>query len=199
MSDEGGGGMSDEPNCIDWYWVEPIYNGNGNMIGEVWTYLNRICSTTGGGNGSSGGENEQELTFVWGIVDDSDGSNTLLSIDSAGNEKHNINWTCYKINGNQLLFQSYERVTIGRYGYSNYYWIEGTQHENITPNGSLDNGESAELLLNVATDLSTPEYAQMELSVKEKRTITLNNRTTVKTSGPVTARSRAWPLSRFGH
>ncbi|MFA6276948.1 MAG: hypothetical protein WC622_09370 [Pedobacter sp.] len=123
----------------------------------------------------------------------------MLSIDTAGNEVHNINWTCYKINGNQLLFQSYEKVSIGRYGYSNYYWISGVQHQNITPAGDLGTGQSAELLLNSATDVSTTEYAQMELSVKERRTIIQNNKTNVKTSGPVTARSRAWPLSRFGH
>ncbi|MFD0940028.1 hypothetical protein [Pedobacter boryungensis] len=48
------------PTCTDWYWIEPIYDGNGNKIGEVWTYLNRTCSTTGGGDGGGGNNPSDE-------------------------------------------------------------------------------------------------------------------------------------------
>lgn len=191
--------------CIDWYLTTYMYDEWGNIV-EILSeiYLYTTCPEEGGGGG--GGvdpdpEPEPEPTFTWGEVDDSDGFNTLLSIDTVGSEIHNINWTCYKINGNQLWFQSYEKVYIKKINavVTDMYQFDKTVHQNITATGELDSGQSAELLLNVATDLSTPEYAQMELSVKERRTITQNNKTTVKISGSATARSKAWSLSRFGH
>ncbi|MFD0939935.1 hypothetical protein [Pedobacter boryungensis] len=58
MSDEGGGGMSDEPQCTYWYLVETFWYSDGTIAYTTETYLYKTCSSTNGdgtGNGSGTG------------------------------------------------------------------------------------------------------------------------------------------------
>ncbi|NQX31802.1 hypothetical protein HQN85_08700 [Pedobacter boryungensis] len=193
MSDEGGGGMSDEPTCTDWYWVEPIYDGNGNIIGEVWTYLNRTCSTTGGGDGGSGSENEPEPIVEFGEADDTPIGATIE--ESSSEQKIvNVSWYCYKVNGKNLRFKSYEKVKIEPPIMGTQWLVADITHTSMSPEGSIE-GQGISPILNWSQGETTMNsaWAKMKLNFKDKRTYYWKGILRTRYSPDINA-ARAWGI-----
>lgn len=158
----------DETLCIDWYLIETITWPDGYVSVEE-TYLYTTCPPSGGGGGG-GGEEEPEPIVEFGQSDDTPIGATMEE-SSSEIKIVNVSWYCYKVNGTDLKFKSYEKIKIGPPLIGTQWLIANISHTSMSPEGTIE-GQNISSILNWAEGETTMNsaWAKMKLNFKDKRT-----------------------------
>lgn len=81
---KGGGRLANikEPVCNDYYWVEIIYDGEGNVLFYDEWYLFTNCSTPGEGDGGGSTPSEDQLAISY-IMEETKPENTSADLETS--------------------------------------------------------------------------------------------------------------------
>lgn len=156
MSEENGGGESDQPVCTDWYLVETFRDADGNITGIMETYLFTTCSTAGGGAGGGGGEGD---SIDWGTPVDEDLSETAIPEEDMAGEKiesRHYKWTFHRAYNEGFWLKSYEKGKVKKIGSGPWKYTSFT-HLTAAPIGMVAGREIELVMIDSEVEYNTSD------------------------------------------
>lgn len=140
MSEDNGGGMSDEPVCVNWYLVETYRDETGEVTAVVETFLYQTCYSSGPGNGGqgNGGNESGDVYLNFGTpVSYDNGGTVVFENDTLRTKK--VIWTFS--DGGTFKLKSREVLTQIRFASTGSWVFAPLTHDSEYPEGYSASGE----------------------------------------------------------